>query len=85
MHEELPGRGAVLRFELAHGKVWPERLAIFGERNVELGWDRVLGRSRVCLRWEAPAKDGFRETAEVGQVLDRAFLRVECALLDGIP
>ena len=81
-HEELPGGRTLLRLELAHGEVGAQRLAVVGERHLELGRDGALGGAGVALGREAPAEDRFREGAEVGQVRDRALLGVEGALRD---
>ncbi len=73
----MPERCAILRIKLADGEVGPKRLA--RQRHLELGRHRTLDRPRVPLRREAPAKNGLREAAEVGEVFDRAFLGVEGA------
>ena len=56
-----------MRLELAHREVGPQRLAVVGQRDLELGRDRALGRAGVALRREAPAEHRAREGAEVGR------------------
>ena len=81
-HEELPGRGSVLRLRFAHCEVGSKCLAIVGKRYYELGRNGTLSHTRVALRREIPAEGRFRENAEARQVRDRPRLGVELALLN---
>ena len=78
--EQLPRGRAVGRVELAHGEVGPQRLAVVGQRDLELGRDRALVGAGVALRREAPAEDAARERLEVGDT-DRSVVG-DVALVD---
>jgi hypothetical protein len=53
--------------EFAHREVGAQRLAVVGERHLELGRDGALGGAGVALGREAPAEDRFREGAKSGR------------------
>src|SRR5262249_54585482 len=54
-HQELPGRGAVVRVQLAHGQVRAQGFAILGERHLKLGRNWTTGDAGIPPRRKAPA------------------------------
>ena len=81
-HDKLPGRCAILWFELSDSEVCPECLAIFRQWHLKLCRNWTLGRPRVPLWREAPFEDGLSEAVEIRHARDRTFFRVERAFFD---
>jgi hypothetical protein len=81
-HQQLPGRRPVHGSALADRQVRPQRLAVVGQFDLELAWDRDAVHAGVPLGREAPPEHLAREESEVDDHGLGPFARRELALLD---